>query len=191
MKRILITLLLGLAAIPASAEMVDINIASHSARLTVQGPVSRLGIDAKGVYDIGLLSHRDSPEKLFQSHAGLLLSGDVGAKEAAIQAGVGARFMIEDTNAASAGSALAIGGQVEGRVPQLVRLGFLAQIYGAPSATSFSDLDSYIEYALAVDYQIIRQASAYVGFRNVQYKINNSTSTTVDTGFHVGVRLNF
>lgn len=189
MKKILLVLL-AVAAMPVSAEQVDINIGAHSARVALQGPIERV-IDAKGVYDLGLLTRRDSPKKLYQGHAGLLLSGDVGARDAAIQAGVGARFLITDVEPGSSGSALAIGGQVEGRIPQLVRLGFLAHVYGAPSATSFSNLDSYVEYAVALDYQIIRQASLYGGYRQVHYKLNDSPSITVDNGLHLGVRLNF
>lgn len=190
MKKTLL-LLLVLGALPASAEQVDINIGAHSARIALQGPIDRILDDTKGVYDLGLLTRRDSPKKLYQGHAGLLLSGDVGARDAAIQAGVGGRLLLTDVEPGSAGSALAIGGQVEGRIPQLVRLGFLAQVYGAPSATSFSSLDSYVEYAVALDYQIIRQASLYGGYRQVHYKIKNSPSITVDNGMHLGVRLNF
>lgn len=190
MKKTLL-LLCSLLTLPVSAEQLDINIGAHSARIALQGPVKRMIEDAKGIYDLGLLSRRDSPKKLYQGHAGFLLSGDVGAREAAVQAGIGGRLLVMDVEPGSAGSALAIGGQVEGRVPQLVRLGFLAQIYGAPSATSFSALDSYVEYALALDYQIIRQASLYGGYRQVHYKINSSPSINVDNGMHLGVRLNF
>lgn len=191
MKKLVALLFVVMLPVSATAEVVDLNIGEDSARLNLQGPFSRLLNDTQGVYDLGLLSNRDSSRKLVQGHAGVLLSGDVGAREAAIQAGLGARFLIADVNGAGTSSAVALGGQIEGRIPQLVRLGFLAQVYGAPSATSFSDLDRYIEYALAIDYQIIRQASVYLGYRNVNYKFSTGSGQTVDSGLHLGVRLNF
>ena len=55
-------------------------------------------------------------------------------------------------------------------------------------------MDRYTELAVTIDYQVLRDASIYVGYRNLKYRIDDNNveqSVTADTGLHAGLRLNF
>lgn len=201
MKRVLFAALFALGSTSASASVFDLNISDDSFRVAVAGQLSSLFEVNKGQFDLGLLSKRGDGNEgdLTQGHFGVLLTGDAGAQKADVVAGLGVRFMGAEFESPTAGDvtggAIALGGQVEFRVPQFNRLGAVVAAYGAPSATSLSDIDRYTEINASIDYQVIRDASIYVGYRNVRYTIElqggNSRDLTADTGFHAGLRLNF
>lgn len=89
------------------------------------------------------------------------------------------------------GGGLALGGMVEARLPAFNRIGAIAYGYGAPKASTFGDFEGWLEYAVGVDYQVLKGASVYLGFRQVKVDIENFGNATVDSGWHFGLRLNF
>ena len=193
MKRIVLALACLTAAHAAQAEILDVNIGSDSFRAALSGQLSRMFDVDKGQYDFGLLSKRRDSDDLYQGHFGVLLTGDAGASDADVSAGLGVRFIGTDFGNAT-GGALALGGQLEFRLPAFNRLGLTAYGYGAPSATGLGDVDRYTELAVTIDYQVLRDASIYLGYRNLKYRIDDNNierSVTADTGLHAGLRLNF
>ena len=195
MKRTLLAGLLASLSSVASAAIFDLNINDDSFRIAVGGQLSKMFDVSKGQFDLGVLSKsgEDGDEDLTQAHFGVLLTGDAGAQKADVVAGLGVRFMGADFGDVT-GGAIGLGGQVEFRIPELNRLGAVVYGYGAPSATSISDIDRYTEIGASIDYQVIRDASIYVGYRNIRYTVElggNDTTVTADTGFHAGLRLNF
>jgi predicted porin len=44
---------------------------------------------------------------------------------------------------------------------------------------------------IGVDYQLLKNASMYLGYRNVNVKIEDGPKLTADNGLHVGLRLEF
>lgn len=203
MKRTLLAGLLASLSSVASASIFDLNINDDSFRIAVGGQLSKMFDVSKGQFDLGVLSKRgdDNSGDLTQGHFGILLTGDAGAKQADVVAGLGVRFMgadgeknFEGMEVKVMGGAIGLGGQVEFRIPQINRLGAVMYAYGAPSATSISDIDRYTELGASIDYQVIRDASIYVGYRNIRYTVEvsgNDETLTMDTGFHAGLRLNF
>ncbi|MGQ0587894.1 MAG: YfaZ family outer membrane protein [Gammaproteobacteria bacterium] len=190
MKRAAIFLCLALAAAGARAEgeRIDVNLSDETLRGTYEGPLTgRLG----GVYDLGvLLSDRDDGSAQ-QVHAGLLVTGDAGARQATVKAGVGGRVFLVNGGDNADGGGLALGGMVDARLPAFNRIGVIAYGYFAPDASTFGDFDSWHEYAVSADYQVLRGASVYLGWRQLKVDLDTTGTLTVDTGWHAGVRLNF
>ncbi|MBI2383540.1 MAG: hypothetical protein HYV18_05670 [Gammaproteobacteria bacterium] len=192
MKRLVFAVLALAASAAAPAETLDINLGDEDLRVVFAGPLNRFLEATSGEYELGAIVDRgnDGEDDFVQGHLGLLVSGDAGAKQANVTAGLGARVALMDRGPFS-GSALEIGGQVEVRHPTVNRVSFRGYVFGAPSVLSFGDTESAIEYALAVDYQVIRQASLYLGYRQVKVKVDEAGTQTADTGVHAGLRLNF
>jgi hypothetical protein len=192
MKRIIASLgvLMGVAALPARAEILDFNVGHNSVGLKLAGPVSHVIPDFRGQYDVGLVIRPKSSDDLLQAHLGYLITGDAGAKFLDVAAGVGIRAIYVGRDGDS-GGAFAIGGQAEARMPDFNRLGFSAYGWYAPGATSLGEVDKYLEYGGAVDYQVVRDAAVYVGYRNIRYNIGNAGDVTADAGLRVGIRLSF
>lgn len=183
-------LCLGLAPAAAQAETLDINLSNKALRGSFSGPLSSVFPRVGGIYELGALIGDEDDRKVRQGHLGILVSGDAGARQANVTAGLGGRIALLDAEQDS-GGALALGGQLEARVPAFNRIGVIAYVYGAPRASAFGDLDGYLEYAAAVDYQVLREASIYVGYRQLKLDLEDFGTVTADTGLHLGLRLNF
>src|SRR5690242_10506222 len=93
MKRIIALLgaLLGTAALPAQAEILDLNVGQNSVRLALAGPLSHFITDMRGQYDAGVVIRPKSSDDLLQAHLGFLITGDAGAKVVDLAAGLGIR----------------------------------------------------------------------------------------------------
>lgn len=185
-----LTLAVG-AAGAAQAENLDLNVSDESVRIALSGPL-RFG-EGQARYDVGYLYSDDRLVDLHTVHAGLLISGDAGARGADAYAGLGLRAALVDTDAGS-GAAVTVGGEFELRLPDFNRIGLYGYGYIAPKVLSFSDLQRYSEWALSVDYEVIRNASVYVGYRQVRagFKdVNGGSGFRVDSGAHLGLRLEF
>lgn len=188
--RILAAAMLLLGAGVAQATTGEINLNRDALRIDWSAPLDGLNTNVDALYDVGLLLGEQDDSRYTQAHLGALVTGDAGARDANITAGLGARVLVLDGEGFT-GEALALGGQVEARVPSFNRLGMFAYAYGAPKASSFGDFDGHVEYAVAIDYAVLRQASLYVGFRQVRVDVDNAGTFTVDTGWHAGLRLTF
>lgn len=193
MKRLFAVLgfVLGTATIPAQAEILDLNVGNNSFRGAFAGPLSRFLSGTNGQYDIGLLVRPRTSDDLLQVHTGVLVTGDVGAKDVDLAAGLGARLIYTGRDHDS-GGALALGGQLEGRLPSANRFGLTGYGYYGPKVTSYGEVNGYQEYGIDLDYALIRGGSVYVGYRNIKEDVASASGKiNVDQGGHIGFRLKF
>ena len=190
MKRVLSLVFLLLAAPLAHAEGVDINLSSDALRGAFQGSLTNIFPRLNGVYELGGLTGEREGFNYLQGHAGLLVTGDAGAQRATVSAGLGGRIAVVDVEQVT-GEVLALGGMVDARLPAFNRIGAIGYLYWAPNASSFGDLTSYLEYAIDGDYEVLRNASIYLGYRQLRLGAENAGHFTVDQGWHLGLRLNF
>lgn len=195
MKRVLAVLCLGLAATAAQAEGIDLNLSSQALRGAFNGPLSHIFPRLSGEYEVGGLLGEEESRNFTQFHGGLLVTGDAGAAQANVMAGLGGRLVALDTDEPgggdATGGALALGGMFEARLPAFNRIGAIFYAYGAPKASAFGDFEGYLEYAAGIDYQVLRDASLYAGYRQIKVDVENVGDFTVDNGWHLGLGLNF
>lgn len=178
------------AVLPARAEILDLSLGENSVRAALSGALANVIPNIKGQYDTGVLVKPKTDEDYLQVHAGALITGDAGARYLDVAAGLGARLLYIGADDDSGGG-LALGGQVEGRLPEFNRLGFTGHAWYAPSASTFGEMDEYLELAAAVDYQVVREASVYLGYRNINIDTRERTDITVESGLRIGLRMNF
>jgi hypothetical protein len=188
MKRAFVFLCLAAAATGARAERLDINLSNEVLRATFDAPLPSQGL--AGLYEFGALLGERSGVNFQQVHAGLLVTGDAGARDANVTAGLGGRLFLLGGDGADGGG-LALGGMVDARLPAFNRIGVIAYAYGAPKASTFGDLEGWTEYAVSLDYQVLKGASIYAGWRQLKVDVESAGNYTVDTGFHAGLRLSF
>lgn len=194
MNRAWMVLGLALAAGTAQAETLDLDFSSRALHGAFDGPLTNIFPRLTGIYEIGGLVGEVDTTNFRQGHIGFLATGDAGAQKANVTAGLGIRIGLLDTEAFGGkvtGGELALGGMVEARLPAFNRLGVRGYVYGSPKPSSFGDLDGYLEYAVDGDYQVLRNASVYLGFHQLTVDVQNLGTITVDTGWHLGLRLNF
>lgn len=190
MKQAFAALLFALAVPAVQAETLDINLSDQTLRGVFAGPLSSLFPRVEGVYELGALFGEEEDRDFVQAHGGLLVTGDAGAQRANVTAGLGGRLVALDADGET-GGALALGGMFEGRLPAFNRIGTVLYVYGAPRASSFGNIDGYLEYSAGIDYQVLRNASLYAGYRQLKVEIKDGEDVTVDNGWHLGLRLHF
>lgn len=195
--KLLAVSLLTAAATGAQAEVADINIGPDSVRLFLAGPLSRVASSFSGQYDLGVIykkGDRNSPDPTDQqlklAHVGVLATGDAGAKGTNASAGLGLRAVFADRHG-STGEAVALGGQFDARLPGYQRVGLGGYAWFAPSIISFGNVKNYSEYALDVEFEVVKAASVYAGYRGVNVKPKGGGSADADSSGHIGIRLNF
>jgi len=186
-----LALYLTAAVIPVYARSVDLNLNDHAFRamytgsFTSTGPYSALEGQAGFLFRSTGHGHQD----IELPHLGLLVTGNAGTPN--VKAGVGGRFLYLNSGPAD-GFALALGGRVHYTLPQYNRIGFGAHMYFAPSVVATHDINNYFEYGVRADYEVLRNAYAYVGYRQIKVNIHGPGGyTTLDSGINVGMHLKF
>lgn len=167
----------------AGAGELDFDLSNSAARFDFRFQLTDSGLFG----DVGLLHHEDDGDMLF---AGLQLVGDAGGGAEPMKAGLGARLVSIDAPGAD-GSAVGIGGFVNYVFPEHNRFAVGGYAYVAPKVTAFGDMERYLEYGVRADYRLMKQASIYLGLRDISADFTGFGDATIDDGFHLGISLEF
>ncbi len=183
-----------LAAAPLRAEVFDASVSRDTVRLGVNGPLSRLFAVDKGEYDVGGvygdIDDFDS-ESFLSLHAGATLTGEAGSTDdAKFTGGLGARLQYVNADHEN-GGALALGGNLRVKLLQADRLRFNANLWYGPDPASIGDIDEFLEYGVAVGYEVLRDAELYVGYRKIKIGVDGGPNVDLEDGAHIGIRLQF
>ena len=174
----------------AQADYLDANVSSDSARLgyglTLREAETSLVLEASYLY-------ADEYEEANTNVAalGLMVSGDAGASSWQLKAGLGGRAYFADLDDISGGG-LGLGGEFSFRFPTFNRVGVSGRLYYAPEVLAFNDLDSLLDAAIQLDYEVLRNAYVYVGARLTRSEIEDiDDDVNLEQGAHVGLRIVF
>lgn len=115
---------------------------------------------------------------------------DANPGGAPLNVGIGGRALFVDTDGPNGGG-LALGGHFRFTLPDMDRLGIGGELYYAPSIVAGGDLDRHLQWSLRGEYQILRQANVYIGYRQVRPAFEEGGSFRLDSGIHAGLRLDF
>lgn len=192
-KRWAPVLLAMAAGVPGAvqAASLDLNLNDEAVRGEFAGPLSNLfTTDTEGTFQAGLLYSDDKNIDLTQVHAGLLATGDTGTSEIQSTAGVGLRVQYTDSKFDDGGG-LAIGGQFDLRFRGFERLGLQGYLWYSPKVLSFGDVEDQYEYSITADYEILRTAAVYVGYRSLRLDPDRGHAYDADDGAIVGLRFKF
>lgn len=179
-----LTLLTASSAI--LADTFDINLRDNSVQLQYGASMGRDSLGSSQLH-MGFLYTSDNDRF---GDLGLLVKGTVGNGESGMTAGVGVKGLLATVQGHNAG-AIALGGQMRFSPASDGRLGFVGQLYFSPNITTYRDAERYAEGVARVEYDLIPQATAYVGYRRISFSLLNRPDVVLDPGFHVGVRLTF
>lgn len=65
------------------------------------------------------------------------------------------------------------------------------EAFVAPSITSFSNAEMYTELNARVQVEVIPQATAYIGFRRINFDTTDFNNVSLDSSVHLGFKLTF
>lgn len=170
---------------PAGAAELDINVNDDAAR----GSFAWQLADSKLALDAGWLHHQDRGDV---AHFGLHLVDFASAGTNPIEAGIGTKLFYFDSESLNQdGLAGGLGGFFRYTFPNMDRIKIGGSLYYAPDVLATGDAESYREIGLQVAYNVLREADVYLGFRNIKGEFDNGADATIDSGLHIGFRLEF
>lgn len=184
LKRLTVCLLF-LLAIPAATAWgagIDLNLNGDAVRGGLLFPLRERNLEL----DFSYLHNEDTGNV---AAAGLHVVDAVGSGSDRWGVGLGIKLFHVDLDNGLSGAALSIGGHLRYRWPNRVVL--RGHAYWAPDVVSTDDLDRYTELALRVGYEVIDNATVYVGLRSIRVRLEGAGTGTVDDGAFLGVRFHW
>ncbi len=177
--------LLTLAGASATADTLDLDLNDDAARVTYAHAyeVRKTRVDASWLH------HQDRGDVL---SLGFHITGNAATQERPVNAGIGGRVIYMDAEGVDlSGSALAVGGFFDAKIPSYNRIGIGGHLYYAPDVIAFGDATEFVDVSIQATYAVLRQGDVYLGLRSVRGEFDQGGSQSFDTGLHIGFRLNF
>ncbi len=180
------SLAFAMASAPAGAGALDINLSDNSAQIQYS---SSMGRDSLGKTEFHTGFIYTDQDNLF-GDAGILVKNDVGTGFPGVTVGMGFKGVMATIDNSDA-LALALGTQVRFSPSAASRFGIAGQFYFAPNIVTFRDADRFIETGVRLEYEILPQAVAYLGYRKIKFGLEVGPDAVLDEGAHVGVKIAF
>lgn len=191
LRRFALFFALSLAVPLAHAETLDFNLSDDAVRAELSGPLP-FGDQRGAEYNFGYLYSDKRDARLNVGHIGMMVIGDAGARDANVHVGIGLRGTVISMRGGNNGGAVAVGAKFDVRLPQFNRIGLIGNVHFSPKVLSFNDVERYSDLTVAIDYEIIRNASVYAGFRDVRVKLEDVGGSNLrDNSPILGLRLTF
>ena len=177
-------------SVSAVADAFDINLSNDVAQFQYIATMGDVG-QGKSEGHAGFL-YNDKDNVLLD--VGVLVSNE-GDSAALASIGIGIKGVATKIKKNDS-AALALGGQVRITPADDRKFSIVARAYFAPDIVTFGDAEKYFEAIVRVEYNIMQNASAYIGYRKVTFDVALPaplpvTEMDLDVGVHVGVRIAF
>lgn len=185
LHRILVLFLLAVST-TALADTVDINLRDSSAQIQYRASMGRDTLGKSELHAGFLYTNKNDTF----GDLGILVQDEVGRNAPGVIVGVGLKGLIAKVQNNNA-RALAIGGLVRFSPLTDTRFGITGLAYLSPNIVTFGAADRFVETGVRLDYEVIPQAVAYIGYRKIKFALKLGSDVTLDEGVHVGVRISF
>ncbi len=176
------------ASTAATAGALDINLNNDSVRLALSWMTSPSPNSLEG--EAAIYYNTDS---IYVGTIGVRVVGETGRQGNPLEAGVGGKLIgITSSEENIDAVALGLGFGLRYYPATINRLAFGAQLHYAPQIVSFGDANNVFEGMLNIEYQVLPQAFAYLGYRLLKVELDKSGKIEdLDEGAHVGMRILF
>ncbi|MDX1442874.1 MAG: YfaZ family outer membrane protein [Gammaproteobacteria bacterium] len=168
----------------AAASELDFNVSDEALAIDYMATPTEGG--AQG--SIGFLRQEDD---IVIADLGLHLVDNAGTEQQPVTAGLGGKLFFLDTDVPSGGG-IAIGAFGRFNLSEANRVAVAGSIHYAPEVTTFSDVEGYWEFDARIEYEVLRNASIYLGYRKVEAEFEGlPRDVTLDSGAHFGMHFRF
>lgn len=188
LKYVLAVLSLSVAG-TASATDLDLNLGGDTAEIGLHQTLSAQAPDTTRVG--GSVLFNDEDDIVGSGYLQVIGNLDQGFQP--LKFGAGVKAYAADLDAADTTTgALGIGGLLRLDIAQTeVPLAVVAEGYVAPDITSTGRGQGVTELTGRFEARFARNATAYVGYRYLEFDVDNASDQDVDDDFLVGLRLSF
>jgi hypothetical protein len=183
-RAVALSLVLASTAFAAQASDFDLNLASNAVAADFTTNLTDTGLQGT----LGFLHHTDRAD-IFDAGADVV--GNASPVGSPLIFGVGAKFFYVSPKGFSNGEALGVGGHFRWTIPSYNRFALGGELYYAPNIVSFQGVDRFLQGRVTANYQVLRNADAYVGYRYVSGSLDGGGSHTLDSSVIVGFSVSF
>jgi hypothetical protein len=187
--RNIVALSLLTLATTAMADTIDLNLRNSSAQVQYSSPMGRAALGKTELHFGALYSDAHNANNTY-ADVGIVVKDEVGSKAPGWSVGVGIKGLAAHTDGTNE-QGVALGGLVSYSPATLPRMSLVGQLYFAPNITTFGDANRYGETVAQLEFEVIPNAAAYLGYRNIKFDLNDGPNATVDEGAYIGVRMSF
>lgn len=181
--RSILFLIMFFLPLGATAGNLDFNLSDEAFLLRFTNTATAGGAQV----DYGLLHQEDD---VYIGSLGLHLVDNAGTGETPFRVGLGGRLQYIDTDPAS-GGVIAIGAWGRYSFPGANRFALAGNVHFAPEVTSFGDVTGFLEFGIRAEYEVLRNASLYLGYRDIEADFEMADDVELDDGLHFGMQFNF
>lgn len=168
------------------ADTIDISLRDSSAYLKYSASMGRDTLGKSELFLGALYSDKDN----FLTDLGLLVQDEVNSEAPIITAGFGIKALAGRAQANDV-AAIAVGAMIGVKPFVDPRVNLVGEVFVSPKILSFSEATRYIGTAARIEFEIIPQALAYVGYRSTRFDLLTKPTAKIDDGLHVGLRMTF
>lgn len=187
-------MILGLSLISslAMADALDINLNDKAAQVTYSKAAGG-NFQGDAAWHVGAL-YNDTKSNYFD--AGLLVKGEENSIPG-LTLGLGAKALLANINTPATGnknvaSALVIGVEVGYALPSVKKVNIVADLYGSLKIVTFNDADRVLQSTMRVEYELVPQTFAYVGYRYLHATLTaGANDQVIDDGAVFGIKMGF
>lgn len=189
MKKLFVAALLALGGTGAQAAGLELDLSEESGEFTYL--VNSRGVVEGGI-DLGLSFFYNSREDILLS-ANVLSLGQQAQYNQPLQLGVGAKLYGGKLDDDREVGAIGIGGRLGYIIPsQISPVAVVAEIYFAPSVTSFGDAERLMDLNTRIEAEITPTAVGFFGYRLSTVRMSGSEDDIeLDDNLNLGVRFLF
>lgn len=176
------------AATAVSANELEIALGGDTAALKIVSDSASIGA---GGADLQLGAfYNDDDDYMFD--LGMIVQGRP-AGEHPTSFGLGAKAMVGGVDNPDLGfGAVGLGGKVSHHIPNNMPVTLSAEIFYAPSITSFNDAESVMDLTVRAEMDVLPAASLFVGYRQLSVEFENiSDDYDLDDEFHIGMSFQY
>lgn len=187
--KFVVAALLLIAAGQAAATEVGLNLGDDTAQLTVSQALNTSNLDDIRVGGSVLFNDADD----FLGAGFLQVIGDLQPGFSALKYGAGFKAYVAaldgpDTTIGAVG----IGGLLRLDIPQTpVPMAVVLEGYFAPEITSTGSGEGLLDLTARYELRFARSATAYIGYRFLEFDVEGVGDYEVDDDFLIGLRLSF
>ncbi|MEK6750432.1 MAG: YfaZ family outer membrane protein [Pseudomonadota bacterium] len=123
---------------------------------------------------------------------GIFIVDEAGSKAPGLEAGVGGKLVYARNDPLKQNFFVgALGGSLRYAIPGMTRLAIGGDGFFAPSIVSGLDASRYWEYSARVEYEVLSQAAAFIGYRYMGGDNKDKVRVDINKSFHLGLRVTF
>jgi len=86
---------------------------------------------------------------------------------------------------------LALGGEVSYKIPMHEKIQLHGSMYYVPSLLLTDDLDYLTDLTITASYQLLKNGTVYINYRNIQANHDSGFDLKMDNGFNIGLKFLF